>query len=115
MNVFNDKGQLQNSGRMSDTFALSPFLGWNEVHGGSMGRNFSRDKKITGHLDARKGGVQAPRTNGPNQMGRHGEADRCSRVLQEAHKPLICASAHLSAYCMQTGGHADGFVEHQHV
>jgi len=51
---------LQNSGWMSGNPTLSPFLGWNELHGGSMERNFS------------------------SKMGQSGEADRRSRVLQEA-------------------------------
>jgi len=92
---------LQNSGRMSGlpvrertqtgNATLSPFLrskrrcpavrkacmGCN-MHGGSMDRNFSSDKKAVGRLDARKGGAQALRANGPNQMGQSGEADRRS-------------------------------------
>jgi len=55
---------------------LSPFSGWNELHGGSMERNSSPDKKAEGRLDARKGGAQAMRANGSNQMGQSGEADR---------------------------------------
>ncbi len=51
---------LQNSGWMSGNPTLSPFSGWNELHGGSMERNFS------------------------TEMGQSGEADRRSRVLQEA-------------------------------
>ncbi len=51
---------LQNSGWMSGNPTLSPFSGWNEVHGGSMDRNFN------------------------SEMGQSGEADRRSRVLQEA-------------------------------
>ncbi len=54
------------------------------ARGGSMDRNFGTDKKTAGRLDARKGGAQALRANGPNQMGQSGEADRRSRVLQEA-------------------------------
>jgi len=45
---------------MSGNPTLSPFLGWNKLHGGSMGRNSSQE------------------------MGQSGEADRRSRVLQLA-------------------------------
>ncbi len=48
------------------------------LHGGSMERNSSSDKKAAGRLDARKGGAQALRGNAPNQMGQSGEADRRS-------------------------------------
>ncbi len=51
---------LQNSGWMSGNPTLSPFSGWNEVHGGPMERNSSLE------------------------MGQSGEADRRSRVSQEA-------------------------------
>jgi len=51
---------LQNSGWMSGNPTLSPFSGWNALHGGSMERNSSPE------------------------MGQSGEADRRSRVLQEA-------------------------------
>jgi len=47
---------------MSGNPALSPFSGWNELHGGSMERNSSPE------------------------MGQSGEANRHSRVLQEAHR-----------------------------
>jgi len=53
---------LQNSGWMSGNPTLSPFSGWNELHGGSMERNSSQE------------------------MGQSGEADRRSRVLQEAQE-----------------------------
>jgi len=56
------KSQLQNSGWMSSNPTLSLFLGWNEMHGGSMDRN-SR-----------------------SETGQRGEADRRSRVLQLARK-----------------------------
>ncbi len=56
---------LQNSGWMSGNPTLSPFSGWNEVHGGSMERNFSM------------------------KTGQNGEADRRSRVLQEALSCII--------------------------
>lgn len=56
------------------------------LHGNSMGRNSSPDKKANGRLDARKGWAQALRDNVPNQMDRSGEAARRSRVLQEARK-----------------------------
>jgi len=75
---------LQNSGWMIGNPTSSPFSRWNDVHGGSMDRNFNSDKKAEGRLDACKGGAQALRANGLNQMGRGGEADRRSRVLQEA-------------------------------
>jgi len=52
---------LQNSGWMSGNPTLRPFSGWNEVHGGSMDRIFTP------------------------KMGQSGEANRRSRVLQEAH------------------------------
>jgi len=52
------------------------------LHGSSMERNSNSDKKVKGRLDARKGGAQALRADGPNQMGRSGEADHRSRVLQ---------------------------------
>jgi len=51
---------LQNSGWMSGNPTLSLFSGWNELHGGSMERNSSLE------------------------MGRSGDADRRSRVLQVA-------------------------------
>jgi len=54
------------------------------MHGGSMQRNSSSDKRAKGRLDARKGGAQALRANGPSQMGQRGEVDRRSRVLQLA-------------------------------
>jgi len=54
------------------------------LHGGSMDRNFSPDKKDEVRLDARKGGAQALRANGLNQMGQSWEADRRSRVFQVA-------------------------------
>ncbi len=59
------------------------------LHGGSMNRKSSSDKKAAGRLDAHKGGTQALRANGPNPMGQRGEADRRSRVLQEAHYPVL--------------------------
>jgi len=52
---------LQNSGWMSGNPTLSLFLDWDELHGGSMERNSS------------------------TTTGRSGEANRRSRVLQEAH------------------------------
>jgi len=58
--TFDTQSHLQNSGWMSGNPTLSPFSGWNEVHGGSMDRNFSPE------------------------MGQSGEADRRSRVLQVA-------------------------------
>jgi len=54
------QSQLQNSGWMSGNPTLSPFSGWNEMHGGSMDRNSS------------------------SEMGQRGEAGRRSRVLQLA-------------------------------
>ena len=48
------------------------------LHGGSMERNSSSDKKDEVRLDARKGGAQALRANGLNQMGRSGEGNRRS-------------------------------------
>jgi len=45
---------------MSGNPTLSPFLGWNELHGGSMERNSSPE------------------------MGQSGEVNRRLRVLQEA-------------------------------
>jgi len=56
---------LQKSGWMSGNPTSSPFSRWNEVHGGSMERNSS------------------------SEMGRSGEADRRSRLLQVAHSHLI--------------------------
>ena len=75
---------LQNSGWMSGNPALRPLSGSKRrcpavrqgcmfgiyLHGGSMARNSSSDKKAAGRLDARKGGAQALRGNAPNQMGR---------------------------------------------
>jgi len=55
--------QLQNSEGMSGNPTSSPFLGWNELHGDSMERNSS------------------------SEMGRSGEANRRSRILQLAHPP----------------------------
>jgi len=49
-----------------------------KLHITPMERNSSLDKKAEGRLDARKGGAQALRTNGPNQMGQSGDADRRS-------------------------------------
>ncbi len=59
-NIFNPSSLLQNSGWMSGNPTLRAFLGLNELHGGSMERNSS------------------------SKMGQSGEADRRSRVLQEA-------------------------------
>ena len=56
------------------------------LHGGSMEPNSSSDKKGEVRLDACKGGAQALKANGLNQMGQRGEAGRRSRVLQLAHK-----------------------------
>jgi len=63
------KSQLQNSGWMSGNPTLSPFSGWNEVHGGSMDRK-SR-----------------------SEMGRSVEADRRSLVLQLALKTFLFSLA----------------------
>jgi len=52
---------LQKSGWMSGNPTSSPFSRWNEVYGGSMERNSS------------------------SEIGRSGEADRRSRLLQVAH------------------------------
>jgi len=59
------KSQLQNSGWMSGNPTLSPFSGWNEMHGGFMDRSSS------------------------SEMGQRGEAGRRSRVLQLAHNYKI--------------------------
>ncbi len=56
---------------MSGNPTLSPFLGWNEVHGGSMNRNPSADKKVAGRLDARKGGTQALGANVGKPIAAH--------------------------------------------
>ncbi len=61
------KSQLQNSGWMSGNPTLSPFSGWNEMHGGSMDRNSS------------------------SEMGQRGEAGRRLRVLQLALKASVMA------------------------
>jgi len=54
------------------------------LHGGSMERNSSSDKKAAGRLDARQGGAQALRANSPNQMGQSGEAEKVNREAREA-------------------------------
>jgi len=59
------ESQSQNSGWMSSNPTLSPFSGWNEIHGGSMDRSSSAE------------------------MGHRGEADRRSRALHLTPKSAL--------------------------
>jgi len=71
------KSHLQKSGWMSGNPTSSPFSRWNEVHGGSMERNSS------------------------SEMGRSGEADRRSRLLQVALKFVFNSENQLFGVAVQ--------------